>query len=191
MPDHNAIGALAADHLIERGHRRIAVLNPYPTNAMYRQRCDAFIATAQAAGVQIDLLQGAADAGQSDEIVRLTDQWLAQPADARAAAFFVPADEVVFPLYRYLRRQGIKLAHSDAAPGNGVELVSSDNDRDLIAHMHPRPQTVDLNRETIAELAVERLFWRMRNGVSAPQVTLMVRPMLVPAPSQLDEMDGF
>ena len=175
MPDHRAIGALAADYLINRGHRYVSVLNPYPNNEMYRQRCDAFTRCAEVAGTQVNLLQGEGGSGQINIVGQLAERWLGENAERRGTGIFVPADEAALPLSRYLRRSGVTLANAGRPRGNHVDLVSSDNDRDLLAHMHPQPQTIDLNRETIAELAVERLFWRMRHGTSAPQVTLQVR----------------
>jgi DNA-binding LacI/PurR family transcriptional regulator len=45
--------------------------------------------------------------------------------------------------------------------------------------MRPAPASIDLNRQTIARLAVERLLWRMKNGVSSPRVVITVTPTLV------------
>jgi hypothetical protein len=56
--------------------------------------------------------------------------------------------------------------------------VSCDNARDLLTLMHPRPPSIDINTQTIARLAVERLFWRMKNGLSSPSVTVTVSPTL-------------
>jgi hypothetical protein len=44
--------------------------------------------------------------------------------------------------------------------------------------MHPAPMSVDLNRTTIARLAVERLLWRMKNGTSSPPVVVTVSATL-------------
>jgi hypothetical protein len=44
--------------------------------------------------------------------------------------------------------------------------------------MRPSPASIDLHRQTIARLAVERLFWRMRNGMASPSVVITVSPTL-------------
>jgi len=44
--------------------------------------------------------------------------------------------------------------------------------------MHPAPPSIDINKQTIARLAVERLFWRMKNGLSSPSVVVTVSPTL-------------
>jgi LacI family transcriptional regulator len=200
MPDHAAIGDLAADYLSDRGYRRVAVINPYPESEIYRVRCDSLLAAAKRTGMRTAYLLGEARPGVADEnltdsVARLSEQWLAQcSADSiptASAAVFVPADEIALPLHRHLRRRGVKLATPGSPRGMGLAIVSSDNDRELMHQMTPPPQTIDLNREAIAELAIERLFWRMREGLSQPQVTLMVRPVLVPPPAALEELDGF
>jgi len=56
--------------------------------------------------------------------------------------------------------------------------VSCDNERELLSLMRPPPASIDLNREMIARLAVERLLWRMKNGVSSPSVVTTVSPTL-------------
>ena len=200
MPDHAAIGDVAAEYLAGRRCQRVGVINPYPESEIYRLRCDAFLATAKRAGMQAALLLGKskvgeAKDGQTDEIARLADRWIAEcsseAVETASVAIFVPADEVALPLHRHLLRMGVKLAEPGAARGTGLEIVSSDNDRELMAQMSPPPQTIDLNREAIADLAIERLFCRMRQGPSQPQVTLLVRPTLVRTPSPGNEISAF
>jgi DNA-binding LacI/PurR family transcriptional regulator len=187
MPDHAAIGDVAAEYLAGRRCQRIGVINPYPESEIYRVRCDAFLATARRAGMRATLLLGEAKDGQTSEVARLADRWIAdctsQAIETASVAIFVPADEIALPLHRHLIRMGVKLAEPGAARGTGLEIVSSDNDRELMAQMSPPPQTIDLNREAIADLAIERLFCRMRQGPSQPQVTLLVRPTLVRTPT--------
>ena len=105
-----------------------------------------------------------------EEAERLVEQWMA--ASPRPTALFVPVDRVTLRVYRHLERRGIQ-------PGRDVDIVSCDNEKELLSLMHPAPPSVDLNRQTIARLAVERLLWRMRNGVESPSVVMTVSPTLV------------
>ena len=173
-PDHAAIGQLAAEHLLGRGHKRVAVLNPVPGNEIYRQRCDAFVLAAQDRDVPVDRYEAGGDGGPDAAMSALADRWRAVPAAARARGLFVPADELAVPLHRYLVRHGFSLG-SDT----GVAIVSSDRDAEMLRQMDPAPVTMDLNHEAIAQQAVERLLWRMRHGTAVPQTTLCVRPTLV------------
>jgi DNA-binding LacI/PurR family transcriptional regulator len=63
-------------------------------------------------------------------------------------------------------------------PGRDVEIVSCDNEQSILSLMHPAPASVDLNRQTIARLAVERLLWRMKHGMASPGVVTTVAPTL-------------
>src|SRR5205085_7188100 len=105
------------------------------------------------------------------EAERMVDQFLA--ADPRPTGVFVPVDRVSVRVYRHLERRGIK-------PGRDVEIVSCDNEKELLSLMHPAPVSIDLNRNTIARLAVERLLWRMKYGVASPRVVVTVTPTVGP-----------
>jgi DNA-binding LacI/PurR family transcriptional regulator len=104
------------------------------------------------------------------EAERLVEQWLA--ASPRPTGVFVPVDRVTLHVHRHMERRGIQ-------PGKDVEIVSCDNERELLTLMRPAPASIDLNRQTIARLAVERLLWRMKNGVTSPRVVITVTPTLV------------
>ena len=176
-PDHETIGQLAADHLLGRGHDRLAFLNPEQGFNIYQQRCSAFRNAVESAGKQFVLH---ADTGNHDFNAvagRLVEQWMA--SSPRATGVFVPVDRVTMFVYRHLERRGV-------TPGRDVDIVSCDNEKELLSLMHPQPPSIDLNREMIARLAVERLLWRMKNGVSSPSVVTTVSPTLV---SQADS-DG-
>src|SRR5206468_10911651 len=75
-------------------------------------------------------------------------------------------------VYRHMERRGI-------VPGRDVDIVSCDNERELLSLMRPTPPSIDLNRDMIARLAVERLLWRMKNGVTSPSVVVTVSPTLL------------
>ncbi len=170
-PDHTAIGQLAAEYLLGKGLRRVAVLNPAAGNEIYRQRCEAFALAAADHGMHVDRYESATGGHLDAAMAALADQWQAVASEARATGLFVPADELTFLLNRHLGRAGIG--------SDGVTIASSDNDVDLVRQMDPAPATMDLNHEAIAQQAVERLLWRMRNGTAVPQATLCVRPTLI------------
>ncbi|MGB7161445.1 MAG: LacI family DNA-binding transcriptional regulator [Tepidisphaeraceae bacterium] len=168
--DHQTIGTLAAQHLMQRGHRNVAYMNPDVGFTIYQQRLIAFSAATLAAGVTPTIFESSDTHDIDLEAERLVDQWLA--ASPRPTGIFVPVDRVTLRVYRHLERRGIQ-------PGRDVEIVSCDNERELLSLMRPAPASIDLNRQTIARLAVERLLWRMKNGVSSPRVVITVSPTLV------------
>jgi LacI family transcriptional regulator len=169
-PDHYTIGQLAANYLMQRGHKWLAYLNPETDFTMYQHRLAAFRATAESNGVSPQVYGSVGTRDIDVEAERLVEQWLA--ATPRPTGLFVPVDRVTLRVYRHMERRGIH-------PGRDVEIVSCDNEKELLSLMHPAPASVDLNRHTIARLAVERLLWRMKNGLSSPSVVVTVSPTLV------------
>jgi LacI family transcriptional regulator len=175
-PDHAAIGRLAAQYLLERGHQRVAYFNPRPGMPFYDERghqfgriirekqgsLDPFLADAYQPNVpETEWLDAAAES--------LVSQWLA--CTQRPTGVFCPVDRLTARVHACLVRAGV-------CPGRDVEMVSCDNQTDLLALLRPKPASVDLNRTTIARLAVDRLFWRMRNGLASPSIVITVTPTL-------------
>ncbi|MEA2734923.1 MAG: LacI family transcriptional regulator, purine nucleotide synthesis repressor [Humisphaera sp.] len=173
-PDHETIGHLAASHLIARGHDHLAFLNPEQGFNIYQQRCNAFRSMVESAGKQFAAHSSSGSQDFNVVAEKLVEQWMA--ATPRATGIFVPVDRVTLFVYRHLELRGI-------APGRDVDIVSCDNEKELLSLMHPQPPSIDLNREMIARLAVERLLWRMKNGVSSPSVVTTVSPTLVAQPA--------
>lgn len=174
-PDHQAIGRLAANYLLERGHRHVAYFNPAPLAGVYEERGLAFQATCRGRAESIVLLSAHNNhelpelAGMERAAEQFVEQWLG--TSPRPTGVFVPVDRVTLRVYRHLLQHGVQ-------PGADVEIVSCDKEEELLSLMHPAPQSIDLNRRAIARLAVERLLWRMRHGASAPAITIAVAPML-------------
>jgi len=169
-PDHQAIGELAATHLLSRGHKHLAYCNPEIGFPLYQHRLTSFRETVEAAGITPAIYVSSGTDDLNLEAERLVEQYLA--ASPRPTGVFVPVDRVTLFIYRQLERHGI-------APGKDVDIVSCDNEKELLSLMRPPPVSIDLNREMIARLAVERLLWRMKNGVSSPAVVTTVSPTLM------------
>jgi DNA-binding LacI/PurR family transcriptional regulator len=169
-PDHAAIGQLAAEYLIGRGHRCLAYLNPNTSSPLYQARLASFRVATEAAGLPPHVYSSSGTDDLNLEAERLVEQWIV--ASPRPCGIFVPVDRVTLFVYRHLERRGIQ-------PGKDVDIVSCDNERELLSLMRPTPPSIDLNRDMIARLAVERLLWRMKNGVSSPSVVVTVSPTLL------------
>jgi LacI family transcriptional regulator len=178
-PDHYRIGQLAAKHLLSHGHKKLAYLNPDISSQVYQQRYAAFAAEIQMSApdvsVRVYSSPGARADGREDvdvEAARLAEEFLAIPERDRPTGVFIPVDRITLRMYRLLEKAGVEI------DGEHLDVVSCDNARDLLSLMHPRPASIDINTQTIARLAVERLFWRMKNGLSSPSVVVTVSPTL-------------
>jgi DNA-binding LacI/PurR family transcriptional regulator len=186
-PDHQEIGRIAAQRLIDRGYRDLAYFNPDPEQSFYLERGIAFRVVAEQA-----IAQGRADsitmlaakplissagaiapinsfAVMESAAEQFVSQWLA--SSPRPTGVFVPVDRVTLRVYRHLQQRGIRF-------GTDVQIISCDNEAEMLSLMDPAPESIDLNRKAVARLAVERLLWRMKNGPQAPSVVITVSPAL-------------
>lgn len=183
--DDHAAGALAANHLIARGHRRLAVLNPKPDHVLFRQRTDGFLSAARAAGVDAMVVAPALTTAQrrwrlplravepaDQDIISLLDRAFTQ-TEVPPTALFAPADSIGVVVHRELRRRQLHL-------GRDIALVSCNHEPDLLTGLEPALTTVDIRLAEIGHLAVDLLARRLRVGPDRPAVDLLVTPSLVP-----------
>jgi DNA-binding LacI/PurR family transcriptional regulator len=184
-PDHHEIGRLAAQYLLDRGHRHLAFFNPNPSQSFYTERGVAFRAAAETGLIAVGQKQTAVPALNADPLPpaeqnsiaameaaaeQFVEQWLA--SDPRPTGAFIPVDRVALRVYRHLEQHKIQ-------PGRDIDIVSCDNEVELLSLMDPPPASIDLNRKSIARLAVERLLWRMRHRMASPAITISVSPVLI------------
>jgi LacI family transcriptional regulator len=165
-PDHQEIGQLAARVLQEKGHTHLGFMNPDPNVPVCQQRLAAFRGAVERPGAPFSVFSSAT-ADLEGAATQLVDQWMS--SSSRPTGVFVPVDRATLRIHRELQRRGIRI-------GTDIDLVSCDNEQELLSLMNPQPVSLDINRETIARLGIERLFWRMRNGMSSPQVVVTVSP---------------
>lgn len=187
-PDNGAIGRIAAEYLLSRGHRDLAFFNAQPRLGVYVDRGETFcnvarnpsaVGAAMPAAQSVEMLnaedihpnEGMSRESMQHAAEQLVKLW--QEARPRPTGVFVPVDRIALRVYRQLERVGASIG-----PGKEIEIVSCDNEPELLAMMTPPPASIDINRRAIARLAVERLFWRMKHGTSFPSVTVTVSPTL-------------
>jgi DNA-binding LacI/PurR family transcriptional regulator len=175
--DDVAIGTMACEYLLARGHRRLAVLDPDPGHRTLERRRMAFTWRAQQAGAQLQSFVGAAprrglplrpiEAGQVDALV---DKLLA--ARPRPTALFCPADSIAALVYRALAARGLSV-------GRELSLVSANNETPLLAGLHPGLDTIDARAELAGRRAVAQLAWRLDHPDDPSGMTIQVAPTLV------------
>jgi DNA-binding LacI/PurR family transcriptional regulator len=172
------VGKLAADHLIARGHRRLAVLNPKPDHVTFRQREASFTWHARRAGASVTALLGRPTdewelplrpVDQVELVGGLLDELLR--ADPRPTAVFVPGDSVTAMVYRALAERGLRA-------GTDVSVVSCNNEQPLLAGLFPTPTTIDIHSDRVGRRAVDQLAWRLTHAQEVG-TDLGVEPSLV------------
>jgi LacI family transcriptional regulator len=171
MADHRMIGQLAARFLLDKGHKHLAYLNSAPTYPFFAERGLGFVATAPGKAASVQVVSPDIDCVPNGPVAmeQMMKRWA--ELSPRPTGLFVPTDQVSVKVYRELLSRNVR-------PGRDVEIISCDKREDQLSQMDPPPVSIDLNREVIARLAVERLLWRIREGMDSPAVRIVVGPKL-------------
>ncbi|MDG2385112.1 MAG: LacI family DNA-binding transcriptional regulator [Pirellulaceae bacterium] len=178
------VGRIAAEHLLNKGHRRIAILDPKPIHVAHGQRCASFAGYATQHGAIVEMVLGdqsaanfpsrpVADVALVDDLV---GKLLEHPN--RPTAVFCPADCISAMVYRACGRRGLQV-------GKDLSLISCNNELPLLTGLYPEVTTIDICAEQIGQQAVEQLIWRLAHP-SPPPVTIWVQPRLVEGMSVAD-----
>jgi LacI family transcriptional regulator len=168
------VSRIAAKYLLDRGHTRAAFLNGAPSHTAFgqRQRDFSTVMAGSDATVQEFVVAPAAGAPPVSTVSwEAAAVQFARSAD-RPTGLFIPSDTYVAAVYRALEAEGVR-------PGRDVEVISCDNEEPFLAHVSPRPATIDLNLEQVARKGVQQLLWRLRNADEENRVTVLIEPTLV------------
>jgi LacI family transcriptional regulator len=179
MPDGTGIGQLAAQHLLRKGHRNVAYFG-LNTNWSFGVRWLSFREVVEAAGGtaheltrdNLDFTHYWTLVGAGEAIEGLVQQLL--DLSPRPTAAFVAEDWLLPLLYASLARRGIS-----AGPGCDIDIVSCNNQPVHLMGLPNRPPTIDIRIESIGRYGVEQLLWRIRHGLDAPRIRMMVEPIMV------------
>lgn len=171
------VGRLAADHVVERGHREVAVFNPKPDQVLLARRSASFQWHAARGGANVQCILGEPSewtlpletVQDIDAVDRLLDRlWSVTP---RPTAVFVPADGIAATIYRACARRGVRI-------GEELSLVSCNHELPLLAGLHPELTTVDIGAAAIGRQAAHQLLWRMEH-LAEPHLSVAIQPRLI------------
>ncbi|MCD4823694.1 MAG: LacI family transcriptional regulator, partial [Phycisphaerae bacterium] len=155
-PDHAKIGRLAAEYLLGKGYRSLAYADMLRAKWIIRPRGKAFCDTAGQAGVTVRRVGNNNFTFRSlrerntdrDRVIDgILDELMA--AMPKPVGLFVPLDMLTVAFYHRMIAKGI-------VPGRDVEIISCDNDRELLSSLSPRPVSIDVGWDAIGRTAVER-----------------------------------
>ncbi len=177
-PNNEAIGRMAADHLVSQGHGHLAMLNLSPDHQGYETRTRAFIEAAEMHGVKAHVIvdekidQDKPFVAEFEEqaVKDMVARYLA--IEPRPTGLFVPRDALTVMVYHELRAHGVE-------PGRDVTVISCNNEP-VLSGLDPRPATIDLRPEVIGKQAVEQLSIRIQKPHDPVSVVSVVDPRLVP-----------
>lgn len=176
--DDFRVGELAAEHLIELGHRRLAVMVAEPEHPAMPMRAHGFRALAERHGLEVRILRAPSDT-RREPLAPFSDEQACHAIvqqfcklRPRPTGLFVPADLVTGMVQRELLRAGVDLRGE-------VKLVSANHEQVLLAPLDPRPVSVDVRANLIGRRAVDQLLWRIRHPHEPGIVRVLVQPRLV------------
>jgi LacI family transcriptional regulator len=171
------VGQLAAEHLVSRGHRRLAFVSPKPSQVSLMRRQAGFTFFAQQAGATVKAFLGAGRnwtfpslAVDNVELVQgLVDKMLNERHPP--TAIFAPDDSVGAMVARALSARGLQT-------GRDISLMSCNNERALLMGIFPALTTIDVHASDIGCRAVDQLAWRIMHR-EQPSVEVNFEPTLV------------
>jgi len=187
-PDDALVGRLAAEAIVEKGHRRALIVNPKPDHALFAIRTAAFrryMAEHGGAVVEIDRphprpvsfpLQPVMDVAEVQPLVDPAFEATRNGERDRPTVIFCPADSIAALVYRALATRG-------RVAGRDISLVSCNNERALVAGLWPTLATIEVHPQRIGRLAVEQLARRITGQFAGAAVHIGVTPTFNPGGS--------
>jgi DNA-binding LacI/PurR family transcriptional regulator len=177
--DNPAVGALAAQFFLSRGHRHAAFVSSVVHHPLVDQRQASFEMTMRraAADTKIDIVtnqrvertllpERRTTIAEAEE---LTDRFLALAP--RPTAIFAPFDTMGSMVQQCLQRRGVRV-------GEDVQIISCNNERPLIESLIPPLPTIDIDAPGIGRKAAELLAWRLSRPRDEQTVTWSLKPRL-------------
>lgn len=179
--DTDLAGQLAAEHLANKGHRRIGYLNPKPGQIQFEKLKQSFFAAAQRISGECTIIEPKPRENlswplpaitQENTVKLLIEEWLSLPEELRPTAIFVPSDRAAVQVYSVMGQLGLRV-------GKDLSLISCNNERSLLMNLHPTVTTIDVHAEAIGRRAVDLLLWRIANPEESRPVQVLIEPSLV------------
>ncbi|MGN6505765.1 MAG: LacI family DNA-binding transcriptional regulator [Tepidisphaeraceae bacterium] len=177
MPDNATIGQLAAQYLLQRGHRNVLYFG-LRAGWSLATRSLAFLQAMEDAGGKATVLTPPVtdyDVPHIEDVDRALAELavLCRSADPMPTGLFIGEDYLVRPVFNTLNSIGVRIGEG------GLDVISCNNDRAHLIGASPMPATIDIQAEAIGAHAVEQLVQRLRTGGLKDRVRIMLEPELV------------
>lgn len=171
------IGYMAAQYLIDRDHHNIAFLNMTSGNEGlieaefgFRRACENDLAKPVFLSELAGKDDAIWDAGRYKEGVHsVCLKLLKMSKKDRPTGLLVSEYMAIKPIYEVMASHGIK-------PGRDFEVISRIHEESYLSTLTPRPASIVLSRQEMAEQAVQRLLYRMSSSEETAGTRIMVAP---------------
>ncbi len=177
--DDYRLGAMIAEYLVARGHRRVAFVNPKPDHLLFMRREDGLLGAARRLGLSVQCFCSAPPGGWEfplqapthvEMVQHLVDQVLA--TRPRPTVIVAAVDSVAALIYRALAVRELRV-------GRDISVISGNADHRLIAPLHPQLTTLDIHPFEIGRRAVQQLALRLADPNPWPDGDWTVHPTLL------------
>lgn len=183
--DTHQAGLIAAHHFQEKGHHKLAYMNPKPGQTQFERLKSAF----HSACIDLDLEYRLMEVDPPDQpewplpaithqenVDSLVTRWLSIPTESRPTGIMVPSDRTAIQLYTALDRRGMRA-------GKDVSVISCNNEKSMTSTLHPTLTSIEVHAELIGRRAVDQLFWRIAHPSEEQYIQILIEPKLVPGDS--------
>lgn len=172
MEDNSAVGELAANYFLKRGHRHLAVMNFVAIHPSYRPRARTFIETVQENGAHVDELTVDVPPEKVRSACEELTAQLIGLSNRPTAVFVAGTDQHGGLVVQALRDSGVRVPED-------MDFICCRYDLSSLSLLDPAVATIDIQAEHIGSAAAETLLWRIANP-AAPRRRIMIAPALIP-----------
>jgi len=177
-PNNEENGRMAAEYLVQKGHKAAAVISTDPSYSAVARRVKAFIERAAELKLPVHTILGKSNPGvsyleiaplhgESDTLVRTL-----LASTPRATGLYLPVDHFCGSFFRALREAGRK-------PGRDFEAVLGNYNPLVYHNLDHLPATIDINLPTLVRKVVDHLMWRIENPGTAGRIGVTISPSLI------------
>jgi LacI family transcriptional regulator len=170
--NNSSVGPLAARHLLNRGHTKVAYMNIERDHPAFVERQRTFSNAMREAGGTVSEHICARPRDQIFSDTQEFETLVKSMGANQVTGLFVPSDAQLVPLYNALERAGIQ-------PNKNLEIVSCDNQPQVLNRLSSKPATIDINLEMVGRVGVQWLLWRLGHVDQVNRITLYVEPYIV------------
>jgi DNA-binding LacI/PurR family transcriptional regulator len=175
-PANDRIGAMAAQYFIDRGHKKLVVINPsILPHPPFESRGRCFVDRCRQKGIiaesvkvpfyEMDEQGCLVDGCQIPVIQEFISNF--QSLSEKPTGIFVPCDAFLTIFQKSFAAKGIR-------PGIDVEFLGCNNDFSFFQGLATRPATIDIHIDTIAGMAVTALLSRITKSGSDDDAFMII-----------------
>ncbi|MCC6683403.1 MAG: LacI family DNA-binding transcriptional regulator [Phycisphaeraceae bacterium] len=176
---NQATGRLAAEYLLNRGHKHLAFLSPLSSWTVFEVRGDAFELAAHRRAASISRLTAPSDPDLAifeftqeqieDKVAPLAAQL--RDLSPRPTGLFIPDAPVALAFYRCAVKLGLSI-------GSDLDVITF-GEPEVFHGLYPRPAIIAIPHELRVKRAINQLIWRIEHPQEHGEMEVAIEPHLI------------